>query len=658
MGRATPWSIRPVAAIRSGIALAGYASGTAEQRRIFSLMRKRLRFLGIAGLALAAAACGPNRNCLRWPRSHLASDLVWREYTRAAQSPRPLRARILESMQPLIPDWSDRIDDPTCEGELIVRLADDLDERPLRYDNALLHEVRALGNIADVYGTVVPKASILVGLASVADAEVTPYQFSAGEVGPAPGPSYVRHLALALLLRSNLYLNDPSMHRYFAERLLASQDDGEQLLLVGAARALFDDVYWAWGNSADESRMRTRIARAWIEDIERRLAGTPSALSLGLVFSRWVELAARAERIGVARAFGALTQRVIDARGAFPLTRGIPGGARDLAVLAVLGADGSAAAGKTLNQWSEDVPFPSLPGFQRTAWALEEPTMIFWQPEVLARRLRDLDREIAHLTDVPNNGSGCCAQTGEGCVASSHPIPLQACTLFGERAALTPTADGDRLVDWLLSFDRCAWPCTLALALGTDAAAPERRGQAALEALGPPGVAALASRAAIDAAFAIGGHPLWVERLAGLRDWLAHEALTEGDTSYRAPAPFWVDETRIWLVWRPILLRMVLEDAVSPVTAARERARAIVARWIALLRPGRGALPSVALEDALLLSVVAAAAHVGLAGDAKDLIARVFRRPDVAMWIFEGDRETRWRFLPEGHTEFPLRVTP
>src|SRR5262249_48821724 len=75
------------------------------------------RLVSLALVSLMPSACAPNRNCLKEPRSPLSSDLVWREHTRALESPPALRARILESLPSLIPDLTARLDEPNCESE-------------------------------------------------------------------------------------------------------------------------------------------------------------------------------------------------------------------------------------------------------------------------------------------------------------------------------------------------------------------------------------------------------------------------------------------------------------------------------------------------------------------------------------------------------------
>ena len=587
--------------------------------------------LAAALLSVASSACGPNRNCLRWPRSPIASALVWREHARASASPAPLRARILEALPSLFEDRSGRSDQPTCEPELVDELADDLERRPLRYDYATFHELKALGNIVDTRRVMPAKARILLDLATIDDSEVARYQFAESEIGVEPAPRRLRYLALAVLIRSNLYANDADVREFFAERILAPHDDREQLLLVGAARAIF--FGGTLGGTTDPG-MRPRIAAAWIHDIERRLAGPPSTLSLGLVLSEWVELASHSDRLGVAGPLRALARRVIDAHGAFPLTRATDGAARDLVVLAILAASGATDQGKCLTQWSPDVPFPSLPGFARTAWALEDPTAMFFAESVAARRLRELDTEIERLAPIQGT---CIGEAGlTACFALHRPWGPFACSLLRERATLTPVADEGRFYDKLLSVDRDSLVCAYGAALRMDGVAADRRARKALEALGPPGIAAMPDYGAIDAAMTIAEHPFWVDRDEALHTWLAREALAEGDAWYGG-TPLSVRELEVWLAWRPILNRMVLVDSSSRAPEERQRARAIVARWLDLLQAGPGGAPSVALEDALLLSIVALAPRVGLEREAGSLIAGAFARPDVARWLFGGE---------------------
>jgi hypothetical protein len=372
-----------------------------------------------------------------------------------------------------------------------------------------------------------------------------------------------------------------------------------------------------------------------MHDVERRLAEPSDTSSLGLVFSQCVELSSRSASFGIREPFRALAQRTIDARGSFPLTRGVPGAARDLVALAILAGNHDVDAAKTLAQWGEDVAFPSLPGFARAEWALKDRTEIVLPDPVVEDRLRNLDDELVHATP-PETPPCCASDIRSGCLffCDNRVPPL--CALLGERAALTPAIESDRFFERLLSFDTGPYSCALQAALGMNGVAVERRARAAFEAIGEPGTKPTSSFAALAAGLSIAEHPNWVDAIEPLRAWLARQALTEGQgTAWSGEDPFPAWGEHVWLAWRPVLNRLVFVDSASPARERQQRARSIVAHWIELLRHGPGAAPSVGLETSLLLSVVALAPRVGLQVEASTLIAQAYARPDVAGWLFD-----------------------
>lgn len=106
----------------------------------------------LAAIALSnVVACAPARGCLTsFPSPYVSREdlaLLRREYRRAESAPPPMRARMLQALPGLLPDLSSRRDAPTCAPEILERVATDLDQRPLPYSNATLHEIRTLGQL-------------------------------------------------------------------------------------------------------------------------------------------------------------------------------------------------------------------------------------------------------------------------------------------------------------------------------------------------------------------------------------------------------------------------------------------------------------------------------------------------------------------------------
>jgi hypothetical protein len=572
-------------------------------------------------MSLALGACGASTLPSASTSSPVALELMVRERARAEEAPRALRARLLETLPMLCWSHAPMTASVECVHGVLGELADDLESRPLLFDNATFHEVRAVGRFLDMRDVIKYKARILLDLATIRDEEVTPYQMSEGEVGVPFGRSRLRHLALALLIGSNLYLNDADVHRFFADRLLAQTDDREQLLLVGAARAVFND--------GPRDLQRT-IVRAWIADMNGRLRGPPDTQSLGLVLSRWIELAQHAGRLDEGAAMRTLVDEVLRARGVFSLTQGIPGAARDLVVLATVAS--SAPRGRALDQWSPDVAFPSLPGFARAAWALEEPTAFVWPDEVVAALVRDVDGAIAGLTRQPLSHS-CYSYTRswseESCLGRSDPRIGLFCRLVAGRAEWTPTPDSLRYFD-SLAAEREWLPCALTAGLAMGGVPLDVRVKATLQALGEQGVSAFKSDTGVAAGEVLAAHPSWVDRSAVLRAWLSLQGASE---KFVFDSPFGLDGARARLKLQPVLDRGVTLGSVSPLPEEQTRARETVARWIEVLRDG---LPEFTgpLGTELLLSVVALAPRVALEREAARLVAEVYGRPDVAEWLF------------------------
>jgi hypothetical protein len=184
------------------------------------LMRMRIHHsvFTVALVAAGGAGCAARYECLTSHPAPLASQsasirIVRRELSRAEGGSPALRGRIEKELPALLPDLSARIDAPTCGPDLVDRLAEDLQERPLPYGRDVFDEAEALGRTVDTVDVMGAKAKVLLRLATIPDADLEPYRFAAGEQGPAPPPARLRYLALRLLVHSSLFLNVSEVRR-------------------------------------------------------------------------------------------------------------------------------------------------------------------------------------------------------------------------------------------------------------------------------------------------------------------------------------------------------------------------------------------------------------------------------------------------------------
>ncbi|MFO0591053.1 MAG: hypothetical protein U0441_26145 [Polyangiaceae bacterium] len=284
------------------------------------------------GLTLSLCGCGSQTSipmwmpCLSGPVPHVgrpAPDdmfaLLRRERERAASAPPLVRARILEAIPDLFPDTSDTWPDPPCHDELEKEGIDALRMKPLVFDRELVARVRAVHD-----------APPLVTIALAKDGDLAEYRLGADEPGPAPSRAFLRYRALANIPSFWIADNRVGGRALLLDRLRVSTDPMEQLLIHGAAEAIFDQALWghpakAVGTDGPE------LLGGFIADVGKRLQGSPDPATLEIALVRLSDAGFFAVRFGHESAARGLVKTILDAKGDVPLTHGVPGAARDLA---------------------------------------------------------------------------------------------------------------------------------------------------------------------------------------------------------------------------------------------------------------------------------------------------------------------------------------
>ncbi len=281
------------------------------------------------------------------------------------------------------------------------------------------------------------------------------------------------------------------------------------------------------------NRSAPALLRSWIEDAARRVGRAGGRASLEIVLGHLWAIGQYAERFGLAAQAHALVARIVGADGALPLTRGIEGGAWDLAVAAV---SARADLGRHLASLQARGPMPRPHRVPYDAFeGLSPPAREHVKPAAARARMRVLDGELGRLRYAPSR-----------------------CYVVAEQAAWVPDADATALFDAMtvpifdaqgrvrygaemlcrartaLSMEEVAAPRRIALALRLLRATPDEIlpfDMGAVE-TGPAIVVETdKAQVAAVAASAVAAHLAWVDASAELRDWLGH-ALVETD---RAP---------------------------------------------------------------------------------------------------------------------------
>ncbi|WP_434041032.1 MULTISPECIES: hypothetical protein [Sorangium] len=538
------------------------------------------RLAALAALALSLCACAGSTTasaprCLTGATPRVgrpAPDemfaLMRRERERADRASSPLvRARILEALPGLFPDVSDLAREPRCGDELAAENAAALRADPLVFSRLLVARLRTVHD---------PRA--LLPLVTRGEARITAYQLGPDEPGPPPPRSLVRHLALASIPPSWI-VNDPEGRRLVLDRLRASDDARELLLLHGAATALFQEALRGNPERA-QGDAGPSLLRAWLPDLARRLGGPADSVALELAIRRLADVGTYAARFGVGPEARALVERVLAARGELPLTQGIAGGARDLAEVARgalhdLEVPHPSAAGA-------DLPLPRRDRFRVWRdWLDAEPAEGKVPAADALARVRDLDAELAALRfDAPR-----CRAIEE---LGQWLPPDEASRRFD--ALVAPAFDGERFrlgtealcrmrvalrLDGVDEARRVKLLVRLLSATPAPIGAPDPRGRRGQQ---DPALATPLDAASVGAvaARALAEHLGWIDRHADLRAWLEAQAL--------APIPLGQEAARRWSLLQPAFERALALHASGGPSARPETAAAIVRAWMESIR--------------------------------------------------------------------------
>ncbi|AUX44652.1 uncharacterized protein SOCE26_061180 [Sorangium cellulosum] len=540
-------------------------------RRLAALAALALTLCACAGSALPSAPrcfTGPVPRVGRPVRDEMFA-LTRRERERAERAPPLVRARILEALPALFPSVGDLASAPRCDAELQDENAAALRAEPLGFSRLLVARLRTVHDLR-----------LLLPLVTRSEESITPYQSGPDEPGPPPPRSLVRHLALAGIPAAWAVNNDPEARRLVLDRLRASGDARELILVHGGAAALFREAL-----RGDPARAQggegPSLLRAWLPDLARRLAGPADRASLELVLLRLADLGTYAARLGAGPEARALVDDLLARRGELPIAQGIPGAARDLAEVA-------RGALHDLEAPQPSVSEAALPPPRRDPfsvwrdWLDAEPAGGKVPAADALARVRDLDGELASLRFYAPR----CRVIEE---LGQWLPPDEASRRFD--ALVAPAFDGEHI---RVSTETL---CRLGVALrlgGVDearrvklllrllSAAPEqigardRSGDERGPAMGWPAdeepVGEVAARA-------LARNLGWVERHVDLRAWLAQAAA--------APVPSGRAAAARWSALQPAFERVIAWHTSGAPDARPETAAAILRAWMESLRAGK-----------------------------------------------------------------------
>jgi hypothetical protein len=565
---------------------------------------------------IGAVACAPPRHCLWGTVSSPYAgreeiQLIQREYARAEDAPGPMRARILEALPDLFPDLSDRADAPLCSVEIVERLAKDLDQRPLAYDDATLHELSALGRVEDTTDVMRRKAGILLRLAQIPDHAVRAYQPSPGEIGSAPSAAFLRHRALAALAGSNLFSNDARVRRFLADQVLRAGDARDDLLLVPSGREVCRDF---------SKELGPALVGKWLGDAAVRLKSPADPVAFELLLARVTDLGSCATRSRLGGSVRPLLQGIVAAAGQVPAARGIDGGARDLSVRALMALRDVDAPSRAPWGYDPQLPFPVHHVLPLSALSLDDATSMTWPETLLRRRLEALDREIA--------------DAGEDSIR---------CWAFRQRARWTPARQTGVLFGaW--STDKTLPVCALGAALDLESVTSSRRTRVATAVLREPRPLLSEDFRLAYAWYAITNHLAWVDESAELRVVMGEQALTEAAADLLRPRH---DISSLQEIERRLSYQAALERAVrklcaSPQESERALGRSVVAHWIEIARGAHVSTFNDAYTheflEAILYAVAELAPSAGLESEVGDLFDGNEPYQQLARWLLEHAR--------------------
>lgn len=306
----------------------------------------------------------------------------------------------LEVVPDLFPDVSDRSDAPTCAPDLAEHMSDQIfDQSPIAYSRMLIARVRSIGFVGDTTDVMDRKAALLLRIYRLKDSELTDYQLATEESGPPPSKAYLRSMALALLARSNLFLNSRAVRDHLIERVTHAADD-EQILLLHVNSAYADEALWGHPTQPTDNGAPT-LLQSWVPDLRRRLNGTAGRVSLEIALARLQAIGAYGGRFGANAQAREVIADVLARHGALPITQGIEGAARDLDVIARGALYDLDVASESVGI-SEPPPPAHAPYDPWPALLHDEPAGGRAVPGQVAVRVRDLEQELSQLRFAPS----------------------------------------------------------------------------------------------------------------------------------------------------------------------------------------------------------------------------------------------------------------
>ena len=520
--------------------------------------------------------------CLRGPVPRVGREvpdemfaLLRRERERAANAPPLVRARILESIPDLFPDTSDMWPDPPCHDELEKEGIDALERRPLVFDRELVARVRA-----------VHEAPPLIAIALAKDGDLPDYRPSPDEPGPPPSRSFLRYRALANIPSFWTADNRADGRALLLDRLRFSTDPMEQLLIHGAAEAIFDQALWGHPKKAVGTDGPALLG-GFITDVGKRLQGSPDPATLEIALVRLSDAGFFAVRFGHESAARGLVKTILDAKGDVPLTRGVPGAARDLAERARMALFDLDTPQEHVG--GSDAPLARRRAFDpRRDWLDKEPAGGVPKEADRLARVKALDEEMAA---VKYNVPKCYLwnQLREWL----SPAEMEA-RFDGMVTGTYSGNEGFRLTTESL--------CLLRSALDMEGAPVEKRIALLLRLFRAPRPTVGSWDHALDetgpaiawpmeddqfrqtAAGELDKHLAWIERSEELRTWLEQRALEAIPTEY-PPAMTFHELERAFD-------RLVAFHLSGAPGASPEIAKGIVRTWIATTRDAMHAPPA------------------------------------------------------------------
>ncbi len=562
---------------------------------------RNVRLFGLT-LCMAALGCTPC-HCLSGSLGRFAGmaelQLVQREFERAQSSSPSMRARILGALPALFPDLSNQSDAPRCSPELLEVLRDELEELPLPYNDATLYYLKALGAVGDTTDVMPRKAIVLLQLARLPDAQISPYEMTSGERGTPPAKRHIRDLATAELAHSNLYLNDARVREYLVQQALFTQETRVELLVFDS----LSELTW----KPPPQTKREALTDKWLTDVQAAIDAPADEMRFELVLRQVRLLGAIADSDGASRRFDAVLSRIIDADGTLPITRGNEAWARDLTIWA---RDARRDLEDTTRNflYQTQLPYPARKETDVSGWVFDAPTEMSWPDAELTERIRQLDDEIE------NAGS-----------------PAVQCRLLEQRNEWTPNAERRGWYERLLR-DSESSGCGFYLALDSDAVAEATITRLIADAVreDPYGRSirtrlAGSSSPADAARFVLSTHLHWIRNDPKLRETVFFDALGE------QPDYLWsggntidsIDHEKCRLAYQRAIHTAVEQDAVGPLNR-QQLAREVVAHWIEmvpiLFEHTFSGVYAYDLRTALLYSVAELAPRLGLSKQARPLI--------------------------------------